>query len=139
MSTPGRLILRAHVFLLAGVIPLLVRVLPLKGLLRLLTPPERVRPYRGASAREIASAVRGRLRRPRHMRRRRCLREGLLLFHFLCLSGRSAVLRVGVYAGAGGRSRAHCWVTLDGESVSAPPDGPVAEVLTHARPGAAAG
>ena len=136
MAEGGQHILRWHVWAVATCIPLLVRFLPLKALLRLLTPPGRLRPYRGVPAGRIAEIVRRRLRNPVHMRRRACLREGLTLFHFLCLAGAEAVLHVGVFAGRPGaqRTHAHCWVTCQGRAVSAPPDEPFAEVLSYPSP-----
>jgi len=120
----------------AAFVPLLVNLFSLKRLLWLMTPSARFRPYKGASPREIAKIVRRRLRNPTNMRRRRCLREGLMMFHFLCLAGKAAVLRIGAYAPSEGlkRMHAHCWVTLDGDCISSPPHEPVAVVLTHTQP-----
>jgi hypothetical protein len=126
-------VLRAHVWLVATLLPLLVRVLPLKALLRLTTPPARLRPYGRVAADRIVAAVDGRLRNPRNMRRRACLRHGLTLYHFLRLAGVPAVLEFGVYPPEldPGRMHAHCWVTVDGVAVSAPPGQPAAVVLRH--------
>lgn len=113
--------------------PLLVRLLPLRALLRLVTPPGWLRPYRHMQADAIAAAVDRRLARPVHMRRRACLRKGLMLFHFLRLAGRPAVMHFGVY-GPGNeqaRMRAHCWVTVDGRAICDEPDRPHATVLSH--------
>ena len=127
------LILKAHVWLGATLVPMLDRVVSFKGMLRLVTPPGWLRPYRALPADRIAEVVRHRLRRPRHMRRRACLREGLTLFHFLSLAGLPAVLHVAVYppGGDAGRLRGHCWVTCGGRDVSAPPQEPFALVLRH--------
>ena len=128
--------LRAHVWLVATLLPLLVRVLPLKALLRLMTPPGWWRPYRAVPSERIAAAVARRLKHPHNMRRRACLREGLTLYHFLRLAGVPAVLQFGVYPPEldPGRMHAHCWVTVDGVPVSAPPGQPAALVLTHGAP-----
>ena len=128
-----KLILRAHVWLLATLLPLLVKVMSLQRLLRLLTPPERFKPYAGVPPERIVAVVARRLRQPRHMRRRACLRKGLLLFHVLCLSGTAAVLHVGVFPpdGESSRMQAHCWVSVDGHCVSGPPEGQVALGLTY--------
>ena len=124
--------LRAHVWLVAALVPLLVRLAELGRLVRWLTPSPRRRPYRGIPAERIVAVVRRRLRRPRHMRRRACLREGLTLYHFLRLAGVEAELRFGVFAPPpeGGRTHAHCWVTVGEQALSAPPAEPVALVLT---------
>ncbi len=134
MSTTGGFsekILKAHVALVATMMPLLVRLLPLKRLLGLLEPPRWMRCYRRVDAERIAAVVDARLERPRMMVRRACLRKGLTLYHFLRLSGRKAELEFGVYPGqdANGRMHGHCWVSVDGHVVSEPAGGPVAVVL----------
>jgi len=130
-----RLILRAHVWLVACLILLLVKVLSLRGLLRALTPPRWCRPYRRLPAEAVAEAVRRRLARPWHMKRRACLREGLMLFHFLCLAGRDPEVHFAVFPPASPPSpmHAHCWVTLDGAPWSSPPQGPSAEMMLYSR------
>ena len=130
-SPGGRLVLRGHVWLLATLIPLLEKFIPLKWLLRLLSPPSRFKPYAGTSPEEISRLVAHRLREPRNMRRRACLRQGLALFHFLKLAGWPAVLRIGVFPPGRDRRRmhAHCWVTLNGVPLSPPPEQPVATLL----------
>ncbi len=126
-------LLRAHLWLVATLIPLLVKVLPLKRLLRLLTPPSSMAPYRGIAWQEITERVAQRLKNPRHMRRRFCLRHSLTLFHFLRLAGYPAVLRIGVYPRnqEGSSSQAHGWVTLKDMVLTTPPESPVAVVLVH--------
>lgn len=107
--------LRAHVWLVATVIPLLVRAVPLKRLLRLLNPSPRRQPYRGLTCQQIIDIVSRRVRAPRNMRRRSCLRFGLTLFHFLRLSGYPAILHFGVLPKTdSGRMQAHCWVSVPG-------------------------
>jgi hypothetical protein len=123
--------LRGHIWLLATLILLLVKIIPLKQLLRLLTPPPRFKPYAGTPPEEISRWVAHRLRQPRHMRRRACLRQGLILFHFLRLAGWPAVLHIGVFPPRldARRMHAHCWVTLNGVPFSPPPEQPVATLL----------
>jgi hypothetical protein len=69
------------------------------------------------------------------MKRRKCLREGLLLFHFLRLAGQPAVLKIGVFPPGpdGARNHAHCWITLRDAALNAPPQGEVAVLLVHPR------
>ena len=130
-SPRSRLILRGHVWLLATLIPLLEKFIPLKWLLRLLTPPSRWQPYAGLPPEEISRLVAHRLREPRNMRRRACLRQGLTLFHFLKLAGWPAVLHIGVFPPSldSRRMHAHCWVTLNGVPLSPPPEQPAATLL----------
>lgn len=133
MARPIEILLRAHVWTVAAVLPLAVRLAPLRSLLRLLTPPAGVAPYRSVPAERVAEIVRRRLGKPRNMKRRACLRKGLTLYHFLRLTGRPAVVQFGVYPrpDASRGMHAHCWVTLDGEAVSAPADGPHAVLWVH--------
>ena len=113
------LVLRIHVWLAVALVPLLVRLAGLEALLKLATPRRPWRLYRRLSCETVARAVARRLRRPRHMKRRACLRRGLALYHFLRLAGHPAVLRIGAWPGRrdGGRLHAHCWVTVGGQVV----------------------
>ena len=126
-------LLRAHVHLFVLVVPVMYRLAPLRWLLRLATPPERLAPYRNVPAETILSIVSRRLRRPRLMRRRPCLRKGLTLFHFLRLAGLRPQLHFGVFAPAphARRCRAHCWLTLDNRALADAPQEPCAEVLVY--------
>lgn len=115
-------ILRAHVWLVAIVLPLLVRFVPIRGLLVLVEQPRWWDPYRGIAPERIVEIVDRRLQNPHNMRRRRCLRQGLTLFHFLRLAAVPSVLNFGVLgpATAGKRLHAHCWVTISGRDLYAP-------------------
>jgi hypothetical protein len=130
-----------HVSVLATLIPLLVRWLPLHRVLRIFSgksqskkPSARraSRLYAGISPDRIVQIVRHRLRAPRMMKRRPCLREGLLLFYFLRRAGFAPILRFAVYPPAldPNRLHAHCWVTLDGQPLNDEPQGEYAVVLT---------
>jgi len=116
-----KLLLRVHVWLVVTVVPLLVRLVDLETLLKLTTPRRPWRLYRGLSCEAIDLAVGRRLRRPRHMKRRACLRRGVALYHFLRLAGQPAVLRIGAWPAGRDRGRlhAHCWVTVNGRVVDA--------------------
>jgi len=129
----NKIILTAHIKLAATFMPLLVRLVPFNRLLAQLTPPLWRRPYAGLSAEQIRSAVERCLRRPRNMRRRACLRKGLLLFHFLRLAGLPAELCFGVFAPRQNAERmhGHCWVTLNGAAMSDPPIESATVVLRH--------
>ncbi len=130
-----RLILRAHVSAAATLILLLVEVLPLRCLLRVLTPPRWFKPYRRMAADEIIASVRRRLARPRRMKRRACLREGLVLFHFLSLAGQEPMIDFAVFPPERAPRPMHAdwWVTLNGRECSAPPTRPSAEMLRYSR------
>lgn len=113
--------LRLHIGLFATATPLLVR-LPLGVLLRLTEGPGWFRPYRRWRAEQIQAMVDRRLADPRMMRRRACLRYGLVLYHFLRLAGLDARLHFGLHpqADAADAMRAHCWVTLAGRPINPP-------------------
>ncbi|HUT37592.1 MAG TPA: lasso peptide biosynthesis B2 protein [Planctomycetota bacterium] len=130
-----RLVLRAHVWWEACLILLLVKLLPLTWVLRLLSPPRWWHPYRGVSPDAIGELVRRRLARPRHMKRRACLRQGLMLFHFLCLAGHEPELHFAVFPAESPPRpmHAHCWVTLGGVACSPPAEPPCAEMMRYAR------
>jgi hypothetical protein len=125
--------LRAHIWLVATLFPLLERLFPLRGLLWLVERPTGWTPYRGVAAERIIALIDHRLRNPRHMRRRRCLRQGMMLFHFLRLAGVPTIMHFGVLgpATSGQRLHAHCWVNIAGRDVY-PPLGNVAVVHTRA-------
>lgn len=129
-------LLRAHVAALALVIPDLSRRLPLARLLAVFTPDGPCRLYAGLDADEVVRVVQRRLRRPWRMRRRPCLRLGLMLFHFLRLAGVPAVLHFCVYKEtlgkeSSGREQAHCWVTVAGRCVASPPEDEHVVILVH--------
>ena len=115
-------ILGIHVRLVAWSIPLLDRVFSLNVLVRLARPPRWVRPYRGLDIDAIRQSTGKALANPRQMKRRSCLRLGLVLFHFLRLAGRPAVLNFSI--GPPGRCHdclhAHCWVTVGERVFDAP-------------------
>lgn len=126
-------LVRTHVSLMALLVPLLLKLLPIRTVLWLLTPPAWLAPYRRLRPQRIAAIIRRRLRRPRVMRRRACLRRGLLLLHFLRLAGRPARLHIAALAPPPEQARmqAHCWITLDGRPYGNMPDGPSATLLCH--------
>ena len=122
-----------HIWLVAAAIPLLTKLLPLKRLLRTLTPKGECQLYRSVLPERIAEMVQNRLRRPRQMRRRKCLREGLTLFYFLRLAGAPAKIHVALHNPKDNtkRIRAHCWVVLDGLAMTEPIKGPNTTILTY--------
>ena len=124
---------KMHVYVVSVIIPLLDKFVGLKQMLRVLTPPAWCEFYKGISIEKVCDVVADRLKNPVLMKRRKCLRQGFTLFHFLCLAGAPAVLRIGVFADKQyhKRTTAHCWVTCQGRSLSPEPQETVAVVLTH--------
>lgn len=135
-SSIGRLrtaALWVHVWVVAKALPVAVAMVSLKRLLRLVSPPYRYRPYRGVPVPRIVGMVERSLRHPRLMRRHRCLRKALMLYHFLRLSGMEAVLHFSVPppSGKGEDLVAHCWVSLGPGELFDPPEVRAAEVLRY--------
>jgi len=122
-----------HIGLVATAIPLLTKLLPLKRLLQMLTPTANFHPYKSISPEQVIELVRRKLYRPRQMRRRACLREGLTLFYFLRLAGTPAEIHIAVHNPTVNTKRihAHCWVVLDGVPITEPISGPNTTILTY--------
>jgi hypothetical protein len=133
MEKALKIALVIHVWIIAAIIPLLVRLLCLKTILQVFTPSPLFQPYRGMSAKDLGGFVKNRLKkRPICMVRRPCLREGLLMFYFLRLAGLEATLHISVYPREVlGRFHAHCWVTSFGKTISIPPGLKMAEVFSY--------
>ena len=105
---------------------------PLAAMLELATPTARRR-YTGMPAAKIVRAVRRTLRRPLLMRKRPCLREGLLAYRFLAEAGYRPYLHFGVDPAivTSPSAIAHCWVTLDGKIVIGESQTPFVGILSH--------
>lgn len=135
MTPMAEHILRMHVWIVATAVPLLVRLFPMRTLLRLATPRRRWRLYAGVTGERICLAVQSRLANPRMMRRRACLRQGLMLYHFLRLAGIPAVLNIGAWPPGrdARRLHTHCWVTVNDEPIAEadPADIPPGVLLSY--------
>ncbi|MGE0844781.1 MAG: lasso peptide biosynthesis B2 protein [Flavobacteriaceae bacterium] len=124
----------AHLWVSARLMPVFAQRKRLDMLLKRATPPAGARAYDDMAADEIATAVKRAVARPWRMRGRRCLREGLLAFHYLALSGRRPVLRFGIDAASvasGGKVRAHCWVSLEGRDIVNEPAPGMSEIMAY--------
>lgn len=131
---PARdILLRGHLWLLSLLVLPLIKWLPLKHVLQLLTVPNWLHPYHTISAERITALVERRLSRPRMMVHRPCLRQGLVLFHLLQLSGLPARLHFGLYPSTRPKERlhGHCWVTVKDSYAGIPPAPSLAVVWTH--------
>lgn len=129
MAALQTILLRLHIRLYSLLVPLIVR-LPFKLMLAVNDPPSWLKPYTGLAVSLIQSAVHRCLQNPRMMRRRKCLRHGLVLHHFLKLAGYNPQLHFGVYPAPDSRGKlhGHCWVCLGGQPVSPPPSDDLATV-----------
>ncbi len=128
-STPFRL----NLLVAARLLPAFVKRVSLADTLKLATPAAGARGYEELKPGEIVGAVVRATRRPWLMRDRRCLRQGVLAFHFLTLAGHRPVLHFGVVPSTMSlpRPRAHCWVTVQGFIILNPPMEPMVEILAH--------
>lgn len=95
---------------------------------------------RGLGADAIVAAVKRAARRPWLMRDRRCLREGLLAYHYLSGAGYRPKLHFGVVPGTldARRPGAHCWVAVEGRILLNPPDPNMIEIFAHGSTAASA-
>ena len=114
---------KPHLWIAARWLPVGAKRRSIEQLLARAMPPADYAPYRGLVAEEILAAVRATTARPRRMRGRRCLREGLLGFRFLRLAGFAPVLHFGIEPESvpADHLKAHCWITLAGSCVLNPP------------------
>jgi len=106
---------------------------PLEDILRRASPANGESAYAEMTAKEIVTAAKCCVARPWRMRGRRCLRGGLLAFHFLSLAGHRPALHFGVVPQSVGtaRPRAHCWVSVEGRALLNPPEEPMTELFSY--------
>lgn len=131
---PHRLLpFRANLWFAARALPVFARRNELEPLLLLATPTPGVRAYGELDARTIVGLVKASVARPWRMRGRRCLREGLLAFHYLSLAGHAPVLHFGVIPDSLKRDRpaAHCWISVGGEVIMNAPAQPMHELFVY--------
>ena len=124
-----RLMLDARVWSL--LIPIIARRPDLSKLLSR-TGPGRRQVYRGLAAETIWRCCHRILKRPVLMKDRPCLREGLLVYRFLVMSGYEPTLHFGVDKASldSDRVRAHCWIKL-GTRIFNPPEPLMVEIYVR--------
>jgi len=128
-----RLPFAASLWLAARLLPLYAARGSLEDLLAGATPQPGRRDYAEIDPAVIIAAVKRQGKGPWLMRNRRCLREGLLAFHYLALAGHAPRLHFGVVAASlrDVRPRAHCWLTLDGQPTMNPPQEPMVALFAY--------
>jgi hypothetical protein len=128
---PGLLPFRTDLWVAARMLPMFTKRNDLEPLLLLATPAPGSRAYDGLPAEAIIDAVKASVARPWRMRGRRCLREGLLAFHYLALAGHAPLLHFGIVPQSlgGNKPSAHCWVSVDGAIVLNRPEKPMHELF----------
>lgn len=113
-----RRLVRSELWLHARVLPLLAARWSFRDALAYAHADPAAR-YEGLSAELIARWVQRATRKPWLMRKRRCLRQGLLGARFMRLAGHDCELHFGIDRASldADKLSAHCWVVLDGRSV----------------------
>ncbi len=129
----SRLPFGLNLWIAARLLPQVMKHRQLDDILRRATPPKTERAYSSMEAASIIGAVKQSVARPWRMRGRRCLREGLLAFHYLSLAGYAPVLHFGIVprTAVTSRPRAHCWISLDGTTVLNPPAEPMLDLFAY--------
>jgi hypothetical protein len=124
---------RANLWLAARLLPFFAKRRPLDSLLAMATPPQSAAMTSPPSVSAIVEAIKAAVARPLRMRGRRCLREGLLAFHYLSLCGYRPILHFGLERDSLNRSRrsAHSWVTVKGETVLNPPSESLIKLFSY--------
>jgi hypothetical protein len=115
---PAELRFAVDVWTKARLLPLLMLGRSLEGLTALAEADPDPR-YIGIAPETVVRRVTKTLKHPVLMRGRRCLRGGILGYHFLRKCGYRPELYFGLDAASLERKRAaaHCWVCLDGRPV----------------------
>ncbi len=121
-----------NLWIAARLMPVFARR-PLDEILARATPGPGAQAYGGLSPLTIVAEVKRAVARPMRMRGRRCLREGLLAFHYLSLAGYRPILHFGLVPQTitTQRPQAHCWVTVNEVTVINPPAGPMIDLFAY--------
>ncbi len=129
----SRLPFGLNLWIAARLLPQVMKFRQLDDILRRATPEKAMRAYDDLKADEIIGAVKKSVARPWRMRGRRCLREGLLAFHYLKLAGYAPVLHFGLVPKTitTTRPKAHCWISLNGTIVLNPPVVPMLDLFAY--------
>lgn len=130
---PGLLSFHSDLWIAARLMPMFTKRNDLEPLLLMATPAPGTRAYAELDAGSIVDAVKAVVARPWRMRGRRCLREGLLAFHYLTLSGHAPLLHFGVITETlrGEKPSAHCWVSVAGTTILNPPATDMHELFVY--------
>jgi hypothetical protein len=117
----------------ARLMPLRIHGLGLERLISLYEPAQKLG-FIGLTPAYIINAVREVTHHPWLMRNRRCLRHGLLAYHYLLRAGFQPRLCFGVDRRSVGESRlsAHCWVALEGKDLLNPPESTMLVIYSYA-------
>lgn len=130
---PGLLPFQSDLWIAARLLPMFTKRDDLGPILELATPAPDARAYADIAADAIVASVKATVARPWRMRGRRCLREGLLAFHYLSLAGHAPLLHFGVVTQSlrGEKPSAHCWVSVGGRTLLNPPQKSMHELFVY--------
>jgi hypothetical protein len=130
---PSSLPFGVNLWIAARLMTVFAKRRPLDEILRRATPAAGTRAYANMTPQQIVASVKAAVANPWRMRGRRCLREGLLAFHYLSLAGYRPVLCFGLVPKSAltPPARAHCWVQLDGETILNPPTEPMLDLFAY--------
>ena len=130
---PGLLPFRSDLWFAARLLPMFTKRDDLEPLLALATPAPDRRAHTDMDAETIVEEVKASVARPWRMRGRRCLREGLLAFHYLSLAGHAPQLHFGIVTQSlrGEKTSAHCWVSVGGKIILNAPHQPMHELFVY--------
>jgi hypothetical protein len=122
-----------NLWIAARLLPFFTKNRPLDEILARATPDAGAHGYGELSASKIIQEVKRVVSRPMRMRGRRCLREGLLAFHYLLLAGHRPILHFGLLPQTimTAHPRAHCWITIDGAIMLNPPEVPMIDLFAY--------
>jgi Transglutaminase-like superfamily len=130
---PGLLPFRVDLWVAARLMPMFTKRNDLEPILLMATPSPGRRAYADLEAGALVDAVKASVARPWRMRGRRCLREGLLAFHYLTLAGHAPLLHFGVIPQSlrGKKPAAHCWISVAGKIILNPPANGMHELFVY--------
>ena len=122
-----------NLWVAARLLPFVIKNRPLDEILARATPDAGAHGYDELSAPRIVEEVKRVVAQPMRMRGRRCLREGLLAFHYLSLAGHRPILHFGLLPQTimTAHPRAHCWITIDGAIMLNPPEVPMIDLFAY--------
>lgn len=124
---------RVNLLVAARLLPTIIKRAPLSDILARATPARKHGGSLSLPPAEIVAAVNQVTANPWRMRGRRCLRQGVLAFHYLARAGHHPVLHFAVAPStlSTARPRAHCWVSVGDEIVINPPVEAMIEIFRH--------
>ena len=122
---------RVSLWMDARLLPIFVKGRELRDLLEKARGLPNPRWQKKLGLEEIIASTKQVSSRPWLMRKQRCLREGLLAFHYLSCAGYQPKIHFGVLPKSfkSIKPDAHCWISLDDQVVLNPPEPDTVEMF----------